>query len=133
MKWAPDFLSALRCDADKQPCTVTVMLHQKAEYDEETVLGICLDDGKGQKGLDPRTCPCQIRIPIIPGSPNLQLDDPPALVESLPDHRVRVTVQLPSRPVQIAADPDQVLVDKDPSHNSWKSPIRSRITPVDTF
>jgi hypothetical protein len=135
LNWAPDFLSGLRCgsSSDKQPCTVTVLLHQKADYDEQTVLGICLDDGKGPKGLDPRTCPCQIRIPIVPCAPNLQLDDPPALVESLPDHRVRVTVQLPSRPVQIAVDPDQVLVDKNPANNFWKSPIRWRITPVYTF
>jgi hypothetical protein len=39
MRWAPNFLSALRSGAgsDKQPCTVTVTLHQKADYDEETL------------------------------------------------------------------------------------------------
>jgi hypothetical protein len=114
----------------KQPCLVTVMLEQRAEYDESTVLGFCLDDGEGPKGLDPRTCPCQVRIPIIPGAETLQLDDPPAKVECLGDHKMRVEVLLPCKPVQIAVDPDQVLVDKDPSNNFWKSPVRYRITPV---
>jgi hypothetical protein len=132
--WVPDFLSGLHASKQNdQPCTVTVILHQKADYDEPTWLGICLDDGKGPKGLDPRTRPCQIRIPIDPQVESIQLNDPPCVVESLPDHHVRVTVELPSRPVQIAVDPDQVLVDKDPSNNFWKSPIRWRITPVYTF
>jgi hypothetical protein len=133
MHWAPGFLEGLRMCKRDQPCTVTVLLHQKAEYDEPTVLGICLADGKGPKGLDPRTCPCQIRIPIVPEAQSFEISEPPAVIETLPDHRVRVTVQLPSRPVQIAVDPDQVLVDKDPSNNFWRSPVRYRITPVYTF
>jgi hypothetical protein len=133
--WASDFLSALNTPVGckQQPCKVTVLLEQKAEYDEPTTLGISLDEGKGRKGRDTRLCPCQIRIPIMPQVPLLQLDDPPTTVEMLPGHRVRVEVMLPSRPVQIAVDPDQVLVDRDPSNNFWKSPVRWRITPIYSF
>ncbi|MFL5244865.1 MAG: M1 family aminopeptidase [Gemmataceae bacterium] len=133
--WAADIREALHHNsgAAKQPCKVTVILEQRAEYDEQTVLGFCLDDGVGAKGLDPRTCPCQIRIPILPETQVLQIDDPPARVETLPGHRVRVEVLLPCKPIQIAVDPDQVLVDKDPSNNFWKSPVRYRITPAYTL
>src|SRR5262249_32152893 len=38
------------------PCKVTVILHQKAQYNEATVLGFCLSDDGG----------CQVRVPIQP-------------------------------------------------------------------
>jgi hypothetical protein len=120
------FLAALHGGRDKHPpCPyrATVLLHQKAAYNEQTVLGICLDGGKGY----------QIRIPILPQVPELKLDDPPATVTMLPDNRVRVEVLLPCEPTQMAVDPDQVLVDPDPSNNFWKRPIRWRFTPLYTF
>ena len=46
---------------------------------------------------------------------------------------VRVEVVLPCRPVQIAVDPDQVLVDRDPTNNYWKTPVRWRFSPVFTL
>ncbi len=122
-----DFLDALRPSRRKQPVRVTVTLHQCDQYDEQTVLGICLDD----KG--PQASGYQVRIPIIPGVPSLELDGPHAVVETLPEHRVRVVVDLPRRPTQIAVDPDQVLVDRDPSNNYWKVPVRWRLTPLYTF
>jgi hypothetical protein len=102
---------------------VTVLLHQKADYNEPTVLGFCLDGGDGY----------QIRIPIHPQNQIVQLDDPPALIETLPDNRVRVEVLLGCKPTQIAVDPDQVLVDRDPSNNYWNPPWRVRITPFYTL
>jgi hypothetical protein len=56
-----------------------------------------------------------------------------AVVESLGDHRLRVTVDLPCRPAQIAVDPDQVLVDKNPANNFWRVCPRIRFAPVYTF
>jgi hypothetical protein len=118
---------ARKCDGDARsktsadtggPYKVTVLLHQKAEYNEQTVLGFSLDGSTNY----------QIRIPILPQTPQLTMDNPPARVESLPDNRVRVDVTLPCRPTQIAVDPDQVLVDRDPANNYWKPQIRFRGT-----
>jgi hypothetical protein len=116
------FLSALHREGPGA-CHVEVLLHQKAEINEQTVLGVCFDGGEGY----------QLRIPIIPAAGTMHLDDPPAYVEVLPDNRVRVQMTLPRCPTQIAVDPDQVLVDKDPSNNYWKTPVRWRITPLYTF
>lgn len=101
---------------------VTVVLHQKAEYNDPTVLGFSVD------GSDDY----QIRIPVIPQALPMDLPDPPARLEALPDNRVQVVVLLPYKPTQIAVDPDQVLLDRDPSNNYWKTPIRWRITPLYT-
>ena len=102
----------------KAPYKATILLHQKAEYNEQTTLGIRLDDSSGY----------QIRIPIIPQAGKIELDDPRARVESLPDNRVKVEVILPCEPTQIAVDPDQVLVDRNPANNYWKSQVRFRGT-----
>jgi hypothetical protein len=114
--------------ADKHgACRVTVLLHQKGDCDEPTVLGFCLDDcGKGQ---DDRL-PYQIRVPILPQAQVVEHPEVSARVETLPDHRVQVEIVLPSKPVQIAVDPDQVLPDREPSNNYWKTPVHCRVTPV---
>jgi hypothetical protein len=118
------FLDRLHAGEDShQPHKVTVILHQKENYNEQTVLGFRLDDSDGY----------QVRIPIQPQVPLLRLDEPPCTVEMLPDNHVKVEVLLPCRPTQITVDPDKVLVDTDPSNNYWKPPIRWRFTPVYTF
>lgn len=117
----------------RRPCKVTILLHQKAEYNEDTVVGICLDDGLPHCKCRVEGCPYQVRIPVVPDAGALDFDSPPSHVEPLPDNRVRITVDLPCRPRQIAVDPDQVLVDKDPSNNYWKPPVRWRIAPLYTF
>jgi hypothetical protein len=104
-------------------CKATILLHQKAEYSEQTVLGIRLDKGSGY----------QIRIPIIPQAGKLEIDDPHAQVETLPDNRVKVEVILPCQPTQIAVDPDQVLVDRNPANNYWKPQFHFRATPLYTL
>jgi hypothetical protein len=101
------------------PCKVTVLLTQKAEYTEETVLGFSLDGSDNY----------QIRIPIQPQIPQLHIEDPPGDVCWTSDHEVRVEVLLPCRPIQIAVDPDQILVDRNPANNFWKTPIRWRFSP----
>jgi hypothetical protein len=105
--------------AASRPCRVTVLLHQKADYNEQTVLGFAFD-GNGY----------QIRLPILPQVPEIELADPPAHITTLPGNRVRVEVCLPRRPIQICVDPDQVLVDRDPSNNCWKREVRCRFSPV---
>jgi hypothetical protein len=103
--------------------TVNVLLHQKADLNEQTVLGITLP---GQKGYP-------IRIPILPRVGPYDWDEPQAHIEPLADNRVRVEIWLPEEPEQIAVDPDQLLVDKNPANNFWKAPIRYRVTPLYTF
>jgi hypothetical protein len=102
---------------------VTVFLHQKADVNEQTVLGVALPGHEGYP----------IRIPILPAAQAYEWDDPPARVETLGDNRVRVDLDLEDAPTQLAVDPDQILVDRNPANNFWKSPIRYRVTPVYTF
>src|SRR5262249_10730974 len=95
----------------KMAVRATIILHQKGDCNEPTVLGVCMkDDG----------CTYQIRIPIVPQAGHMEIEDPPAEVTALPGNRVRVDVTLPAEPKQIAVDPDQVLIDRDPSNNYWK-------------
>jgi hypothetical protein len=98
----------------------TVLLHQKGEYTEPTVLGISLDNSEDY----------QIRLPVNPHAEVMEFSEPPAVVRSLPGNRVQVEVVLPCMPTQIAVDPDQVLVDRNPVNNFWKPPIRWHFTPL---
>jgi hypothetical protein len=105
------------------PCKVTVILHQKAEINEQTVLGFSYDGGESY----------QVRIPIMPQCPVLELEECSARIEMQPKNRVRVDIELPDVPTQIAVDPDQVLVDKNPINNFWKPRLRARVTPLYTM
>ncbi|HTU91773.1 MAG TPA: M1 family metallopeptidase [Gemmataceae bacterium] len=102
---------------------VEIILNQKADINEPTMLGIAVP---GREGYP-------IRIPIMPRAGPYDWDDPPAHVEALGDNRVRVEVCLSERPTQIAVDPDQVLVDRDPANNYWKTRINYRVTPFYSF
>jgi hypothetical protein len=107
----------------KTPCKVTVIVKQKAEYNDPTVVGFCLDGGEGY----------QVRIPVVPEAGLVQTHDPPARVETLEKNRVKIEVELPNWPTQIAVDPDDVLVDRNPVNNYWKPRFRVRIAPLYTF
>ena len=109
--------------AKNQATRVVVVLQQKADINEQTTLGIALP---GREGYP-------IRIPIVPRAGPYDWDEPPAHVEALADNRIRVEVCLPEQPAQVAVDPDQVLVDRDPANNFWKTPIHYRFTPLYTF
>ncbi|MFO0809834.1 MAG: M1 family aminopeptidase [Gemmataceae bacterium] len=115
-----------RVECDRAPAgtarPVTVMLRQQAQIDEPTVLGLQFGNCDT----------CQIRIPIVPGTGRTVQADPPATVECLPDHRVKVTIQLTEEPAQIAVDPDQILEDAEPANNRWHQRERWRITPLYT-
>jgi hypothetical protein len=107
----------------KQPCKVTVIVKQKADYNDPTVVGFRLDGSEGY----------QVRIPVVPAAGLVELTDPPARIETLEKNRVKIEVELPSWPTQIAVDPDEVLVDRNPANNSWKPQLRVRVTPVYTM
>jgi hypothetical protein len=107
----------------KTPCKVTVLLKQLADYNDPTVVGFCLDGGES----------FQVRIPVVPEAGLIETSDPPARMEALGNNQVRVEVELPSWPTQIAVDPDQILVDRNPTNNYWKPRFRVRATPLYTF
>jgi hypothetical protein len=107
---------------DKGQYTVSVLLRQQAQIDEPTVVGFQFADGDN----------FPVRVPVVPAGGAVDLDHPSGRVEALSEHRVKVTVELPQRPVQIAVDPDQVLEDVDPANNYWKPRERWRWTPLYT-
>jgi hypothetical protein len=114
------FLRAL--SASDQPQQTRVILRQKGKCLEPTVLGIRFDDQDGY----------QLRIPIDPVRPLLVLDECSARVSAVGDGVVAVDLVLPRRPTQITVDPDKVLLDSDPTNNSWKPDIHFRVTPAYT-
>lgn len=105
------------------PYKAVVYLKQKAEFDEPTSIGFRFDDGEGYP----------VRIPVFPAAGTMQIESPPALIDILPDHRIRVEVLLPEKPTQISVDPDQILPDKNPGNNHWKHQFRFRATLFYTF
>jgi hypothetical protein len=110
-------------DAPGSPrVTVTVLLKQQAQIDEPTTLGFQFADGDNYP----------VRVPVVPQAGAMQFDGVAGRMEALPDHRVKVTVELPQKPVQIAVDPDQILEDADPANNYWKTRDRWRWTPLYT-
>jgi hypothetical protein len=121
---APSFLEALRAHKSPEsgPCHVTVHLRQKGDYSECTTLGIAFDEAETYS----------IRVPIDPRAQVQDIQEPPGRVQTLPDGSVQVDLELPSRPTQIAVDPDQILVDTHPDNNFWKMPVRWRFAPVNT-
>lgn len=100
-----------------------VYLKQKAQVDEPTTLGFSF----GKEEIYP------LRLPIVPQAGLVTIDEPPARIETLPDHRIRVEILLHEKPTQISVDPDQVLPDKEPANNHWRPRYRFRLTPLYTF
>ena len=114
---------ARKSDDPAFPVRVTVHLKQRGEITERTWLGFSFCGYEGYP----------IRVPIVPECGSYRLEDPPCEVTPLDKNEFRVEVQLPLTPEQIAVDPDQVLVDKNPANNFWRPQVRWRITPVYTF
>jgi hypothetical protein len=137
VEWAPHCRLKWAKGVPDTTVRATITLRQKAEYNEQTVLGIALP---GQEGYP-------IRIPIWPQMGSYDVDSPPAHVEvsggseglnpaeGRPAGHVTVTVfvTLPAEPTQVAVDPDQIVVDRNPRNNYWKTPVRWRVAPVYTF
>lgn len=102
---------------------VTVIVEQKAEINEPTSLGFALKESKGYP----------IRVPIIPQSEAYTIPEPVARVERLGEKSWRVEVLLPEEPVQVAVDPDRIVVDRNPCNNLWKPTLKARFSPIYTF
>src|SRR5262249_12542630 len=114
---------ARKRDDPNYPVRVTVDLKQYGAVTERTWLGFAMPNCEGYP----------IRVPIIPDGGPYRLEAPPCEVIPLDKNTVRVEIQLPAEPEQIAVDPDQVLVDTNPANNFWKPAVRWRVTPVYTF
>jgi hypothetical protein len=117
------------CPAGADPAAthVTVWLEQRGECTEDTNLGIALPGYEGYP----------LRIQILTGADSYEQEEGHARV-CITDRNgakchVRVDLDLPDEPEQIAVDPDQVLVDREPSNNLWKRQVRYRFTPIYTF
>jgi hypothetical protein len=99
--------------------TASVIVHQKGEYLEPTVVGFTTK----QPGFEGVT----VRVPVGMSIP-VEVTDLQASVVPLGNGQWRVNVALPFAPDQIAVDPDGVLLDSDPRNNAWKSPGHLRVT-----
>jgi hypothetical protein len=117
---AGGFLACLRRAPVNQPYHATLLVRQKAQINEPTCVGICLD-GSDQFPL---------RVPVVPDLARAQYTDPPAEVVNLGNNVYRIEVDLPGRPTQIMVDPDQLIVDCNPHNNTWKTRCRVRVTPL---
>jgi hypothetical protein len=111
------------------PVRVVVHLRQHGDFNEPTTLGIRLQTGSEY----------QIRLPIHPDAPVLQLEEWNALIECTTQEKnkkatacVKVTIVLPCEPLQITVDPDHLLLDSRPTNNHWKQEIRWHLTPLYT-
>ncbi len=111
----------------QEPTRVVVHLRQHDKCNEPCVLGICLDGGDGY----------QIRIPIHPELPHLDIPEVHACVDSRVNAGgqavVKVELDLPSAPTQVSVDPDNVLLDRNPTNNHWRHRLRWRFTPLYTM
>lgn len=110
--------------ATKRMVKAVVYLKQKGDHDEPTTLGFSF--GKDDEIY-------ALRLPVEPRAGPIAIDDPPARIEPLADHRMRIEILLPQEPTQISVDPDQILPDRDPANNHWKHRYRFRVTPLYTF
>jgi hypothetical protein len=98
---------------------VEVVVHQKRDYNELTTLAFQFADGDG----------FPVRVPIGPLAGPLHDDAHGADVEPLGNDRYRVTLTLPAEPIQVAIDPDRVLLDADPADNVWRRGPKVRLVP----
>lgn len=112
-----------------EPVRVTVYLRQQGDFNEPTNLGFRLKSGSAY----------QVRVPIHPDVPVLQLDDVHAFVTCSSAEvggkqraRAKVEISLPEEPSQISIDPDRILLDEKPTNNHWKREIRWHLTPLYT-
>lgn len=120
--WAVENVDISSANGPGAGVVAHVTLTQKAEFTEPTWLGVKLTD---------RGKPYDLRIPIRPGPVPEELPEFGCRVETMPDGKtVLVTMQLPNAPAQISVDPDQVLLDKQPSNNHWKCELNCRVTPL---
>ncbi|MGL6075159.1 MAG: M1 family aminopeptidase [Fimbriiglobus sp.] len=119
----PQARSGTNLNATK-PVRVEVKVSQRREYDEPTTVGFQFAEGGGYA----------VRLPVgvAPSPEELAQYD----LEVLPDkdgHGYTLRATLPSEPTQVVIDPDRVLLDSDPSNNSWNRSVNARVVPFYSF
>lgn len=116
----------------------TVILSQRAEINEPTVLGFSFDGG----ATYPHRVP--VRVPRKPTKDGKDKEPGQATVgegveakqvkcDWADETHLRIEVDLPGPPDQVMVDPDLVIPDADPVNNRWKVPINYRPRPLYTF
>jgi hypothetical protein len=105
------------------PRRVAVVVRQKGELDEPTVLGFRMPNRTGY----------DVRVPVGRITQPVKLNEYDATLEPLGDGRIRVELTLPGNPEQVAVDPDGLLPDANRGNNSWHTDPRISITPAYTL
>ncbi len=113
-----------RRQAAGESYNASVIVHQKGEYLEPTVVGFTTT----QPGFEGVT----IRVPVGMSAP-AEFPDLYGRVTPLGNEQWRVDVSLPFAPDQITVDPDHVLLDSDPLNNSWQPTGHLRFTACQTM
>jgi hypothetical protein len=126
------------------PYRATVILSQRAQIDEDTVIGFSFDNGTSYPIRFPIKAPPRRKDPAAeekkgppdpkkgePGGGEITpsaafLDKHAIRCERLNDTHIRIEVELPGQPTQVSVDPDQVLPDANPANNHWVVPINYR-------
>lgn len=101
------------------PTRVTVVVSQTGDYNEATTVGFRFP---GEEGYS-------LRVPVGGTGNTVHLGEYDAVIQPLPDNKVRVELTLPREPEQVSVDPDRVLVDRNPANNQWKPERRFGLSP----
>lgn len=96
-----------------------VVVRQVGDFVEPTTVGITLADGR------------VVRVPVG-GEKPMTLPEIGATVTPLGNDRWSVKVALEGDPEQVMVDPDRVILDANPHDNHWKTPVKTRLTPLYT-
>jgi hypothetical protein len=104
---------------------VTVLLRQKGDFTEPTTVGVRFKDGKDYA----------LRIPVNPSMGPTRGDVDGLDYEAVPepDGTLKISFTSPGEPEQVTVDPDRILLDRDPTDNHWRLPLKTRVTPVYTM
>ena len=109
----------------RRPYRVMVVLRQKGPINEQTTLGFAMN---GCQGYPIRIPDRAARLAAI----TLTIRRPVSMCMARQYASAsRCCCRMSRR--RVAVDPDQVLIDRDPSNNYWKPPVRIRFAPVYTF
>ncbi|MCS6864378.1 MAG: M1 family aminopeptidase [Gemmataceae bacterium] len=77
-----------------------------------------------------RRGPDELSVPVGSYTQPTRYHD--ATITPLGQERWRIEVELPFEPEQVEVDPERVLLDANPGNNAWKTPVKTRLTPLYT-
>jgi hypothetical protein len=115
-RWRRRWLSG-RLPPQESRWKATVVVRQSREFTEPTIVRLSRENDEFSVALGP--------------FPQAVHDDS-VTITPLGQNRWRIEVELPFAPEQVEIDPDRVLLDANPGNNAWKTPVRSRLTPLYT-